>query len=175
MSPPSFGNLIPVGKVIRPHGLEGLLRVWPYARSETSLVDAGTIFLKFRSGKLRKFKVVSVTPHKGILLIRLEGIGSSEAAEDYRGAQVFMDKTDLRREEDEFFWFEILGLRVYLDNGAYLGDVKQIIPAGSNDIYVVHNGSREVLIPATLEVVTGIDLKKGQMTISAMEGLLDPQ
>jgi 16S rRNA processing protein RimM len=48
-----------------------------------------------------------------------------------------------------------------------------MISAGSNEIYVVKNGRREIFLPATHEVVHHIDLENGKMIVSALEGLLD--
>jgi 16S rRNA processing protein RimM len=54
-----------------------------------------------------------------------------------------------------------------------LGRISQIIPTEGNDIYIVKGETREVLIPATYEVINKIDFESKKMIISAMEGLLD--
>lgn len=167
------GNLLILGKVIRPHGLEGLLRVWSYARSEASFLDAGRVILRSVSGNVREYRVLTVRPHKNILLMKLVGVNSLDQAEDLRGAEVLINREAFSRDDGEYFWYELVGLKVFLDTGEYLGTVSRIIPAGSNDIYVVGNGEREVFIPAIYEVVKEIDLDTGKMTISPMEGLLD--
>ncbi|MBW1783219.1 MAG: 16S rRNA processing protein RimM [Deltaproteobacteria bacterium] len=167
------GNLLLLGKVIRPHGLEGLLRVWSYARSEASFLQAGEVILRPVSGNAQPYRVLSARPHKNILLMQLEGVHSLEQAEGFRGAEVLVSPAALSREEGEYFWHELLGLKVFLDTGEYVGVISQIIPAGSNEIYVVGSGEKEIFIPATYEVVRKIDLENETMTISAMEGLLD--
>jgi len=162
-----------VGKVIRPHGLRGLLRVRSFARSEDSFLDAGTVFLGSVSGEVHEYTVSSVKPHKNILLMELEGLNSSDEAEGYRGADILIRQEAIAGEDDTYFWHELLGLKVYLDTGEYLGGIFRIIPTGSNDIYVVKEGSKEFCIPAIHEVVKEIDLENGTMIISPMEGLLD--
>jgi len=77
------------------------------------------------------------------------------------------------REKDEYFWHELIGLRVYLASGRYLGTVEDVLPTAGNDIYVVREGKEEFLIPAVREVVQRIDLEGGKMILSEMEGLLD--
>ena len=166
-------NFLVLGKVIRPHGLEGLLRVWSYARSEASFIDAEEIYLRSDSGKLHGYRVLSVRPHKNILLMNLEGLDSIDQAEELRGAEILAKYETIPREEGEYFWGELIGLNVFLDTGAYLGVIARIIPTGSNEIYVVKTGEKEIFIPATYEVVQEIDLENGRVTISAMEGLLD--
>jgi 16S rRNA processing protein RimM len=167
-------NLLVIGEVIRPHGLKGLLRVRSYARSEESFLDAGFIFLKSDLLEIRKYKLLSLKPLKNAFLLKLEGLNSLEEAEIYKGAKILISKDTLKRETDgEYFWFELIGLDVFLDSGRYIGVLKDIITTGSNDIYVIREGEAEVLIPATYEVIHDIDLENKKMIIREMEGLLD--
>ena len=167
-------NLLLVGKVIRPHGLEGLLRIRSYAQSEKSFLNAGTVFLKTASGETHEHAVLSVSPHQSIFLLTLKGLDSLEEAEKYRGAAIYIGKESLRREtDDEYFWHEIIGMRVYLTSGEFIGTIKQVIPTGSNDVFVVRKEKSEILVPGIHEVVQEIDLQGKKMIIDAMEGLLE--
>ena len=136
-------------------------------------MNAETVFLKLENGESRHTEVISARPHKNIFLVELAGLTDIDQAEALRGADIYISKSTLVREEGEFFWFELLGLSVFSDDGNFLGVVSQIIPAGSNEIYVVKNKEREIFLPATHGVVNHIDLKNGKMIVSPMEGLLD--
>ena len=106
--------------------------------------------------------------------MKLEGLNTLEEAEKYRGAAILIRKDIVLRAGDaEYFWHELIGLEVYLSGGEYVGTIKHILPTGSNDIYVVQEGKREVLIPATHDVVKEIDLINNRMIISEGEGLRD--
>jgi 16S rRNA processing protein RimM len=167
-------NLLPLGKVIRPHGLQGILRIWSYSRSEKSFSDAGAVYLQSCIGEIEKYTVLSVKPHKNIFLMKLKELTSLEKAEGYRGAAILIREDHLRHEnEDEYFWHELIGLSVYLDSGRYIGTIAHILPTGSNDIYLVREGKKEVLIPAIYDVVKEIDLANKRMIICELEGLLD--
>jgi 16S rRNA processing protein RimM len=167
-------NLLLVGKVIRPHGLDGSLRIRSYAQSAESFLDAGNVFLKSDKDEMRKCKVLSIKPHKSLFLILLQGLRSPEEAERYRGAEIFIRKDLLEQKgEEEYFWFELIGLEVFLNSGQYLGKLTDIIPTGSNDIYVVKKGGKELLIPAIHEVIDEIDVENKKIIISEMEGLLN--
>ncbi len=169
----SSTGLLVVGKVIRPHGLKGLLRIMLYSGSGACLRDAETVFFRAVSGEIREYEVTSVKAHKNIFLLDLAEINSVDEAEAYRGAEILVKEEILTREEDAYFWYELLGLKVYLDTGECLGTVSRIVPTGANDIYVVKKGKKEVHIPAVYEVVKEIDLENGKMTISPLEGMLD--
>jgi 16S rRNA processing protein RimM len=76
-------------------------------------------------------------------------------------------------DEGEYYWADLIGLRVSTEAGDDLGTLREIIETGSNDVYVVKGACREFLIPATDDVVRGIDLDAGTMTVSPLEGMLD--
>ena len=173
MSQKLSDNLLLVGKVIRPHGLGGLLRSWLYAGNSASFLDIESLHIKPVSGKIRKYTVVSIKPHKNVFLMKLEGLTSGDEAETLKDAEIFVRKDLLSREEGEHFWYELLDLEVYLDTGEYLGSISQIISSGGNDTYVVKEGEKETFIPATYEIVKQIDLANGKIIVSDFEGLLD--
>jgi 16S rRNA processing protein RimM len=75
--------------------------------------------------------------------------------------------------EDRYFYHQIIGLRVITTGGETVGDIVDILEGQSNDNYIVHGPRGEVFIPAIEDVVRSIDLKKGIITIEAIDGLLD--
>jgi 16S rRNA processing protein RimM len=161
------------GRVLRPHGLEGLLRVQSFSQSAASLLNAGKVFFKLTTGENHHLSVISARPHKNVFLAELAGLTDITQAESFRGAEIYISKDALVREEGEYFWFELLGLDVFSNDDVFLGVVSEIIPAGNNEIYVVKNGDREIFLPAAEEVVNHIDLENGKMIVSILEGLLD--
>jgi len=147
--------------------------VQSFSQSEALLLNAETVFFKLVTGENRHLSVISARPHKNVFLVELAGLTDINQAESFRGAEIYVGKDALVREEGEYFWFELLGLDVFSDDDVFLGVVSQIIPAGSNEIYVVKNGDREIFLPAAQEVISHIDLENGKMIVSVLEGLLD--
>ena len=175
MNGASSENLLLVGKVIRSHGLNGLLRILSYSGSEDTFLKAGIVLLKSDQIGLSEHKLISIKAHKNSFLMKLDGISSLEDAERYRGAEILIRKDTLRRDsDDEYFWFELIGLEVFLDTGRVIGTLQEIINTGSNDIYVVKHGNKEHMIPALHGVVLKIDLENKTMIIAGnIDGLLD--
>lgn len=170
----SSANLLLVGKVIKPHGVRGLLRVWSYAGTGESFKHSEMIFFQRDCQEPEEFQILEMKPHKNFFLMKLYGLDSLEKAAKYRGAGILIRKDQLiRNGPDENFWFELIGLKVYLDTGRFLGYLREIMPTGSNDVYVVKSSDSEFLIPAIHEVIKEINLDSGIMIISEMEGLLD--
>ncbi|MBN1849033.1 MAG: 16S rRNA processing protein RimM [Deltaproteobacteria bacterium] len=167
-------DLLLLGKVIRPHGLEGLLRVYSFAQSEDIFLEAGTVFIRSDREQPYRYRVISAKKHKNLLVMRLDGLNSRYDAEKLRGAEILVRRDTIKaKKEDEYFWFELIGLKVYLVGGRYIGTLEDIFSTGSNDIYVVREGDKEYLIPAIHDVIKDIDLIHKNMVIREMEGLLD--
>ena len=167
-------GLLLIGKVVRPHGLKGVLRIISYAESPETFLRAGEVFLEGASGKAVKYGIISITSGRKFFLLTLEGLDSLEEAETYRGGDIYIEKSRLRRErDDEYFWYELIGLPVFLDTGKRVGTIRRIVPGAGHDIYVVQEGGKEILIPAVHQVVKAVDLEKRKVIITDVEGLLD--
>jgi 16S rRNA processing protein RimM len=165
-------DLILIGKVIRSHGLKGLVRIESYAESRETFLDAEEVFLEGPSGETVKHGVIAITPSNKFFLLKLESVDSREQAERYRGSNIYIKKGRLSRQSDEFFWFELIGLPVYLETGTRVGVIRHIVPAPGHDIFVVQEGEKEILIPAVHDVVKEVDLENGKVVITGMEDLL---
>ena len=167
-------NFIIIGRVSKPHGVKGEISIAyfnpedPYFFSHYQI-----IFLQGEEGNPQAYRLISVRPHKKGILAQLEGIRTRDEAEQLRGNAVLIDPAELPPlEEGEYYWHEILGLRVVTEGGRDVGKVMEIFPTGSNDVYVVRKGEKEVLIPATKEVIMSIDTEARRMVIRPLEGLL---
>ena len=145
-----------------------------YAESAASYTRAGRVILSLPGGEKKEFQVASARPHKKGVLLSLKGLDSVEAAEAFRDAGVYVPRDALKRErKDEFFWYELIGLEVYLDTGPFVGTLERVLRTGAGDVYVVRDGPRETLVPATHDVIEEVDLDRKRMILSPMEGLLD--
>ena len=167
-------DLILIGHVIRPHGIAGLLKIVSYAQSKETFFQAGSVFIDRDQNRFEEMKVVDIKPHGSSYLLRVSDVNSIEQAKFFRGAKIYIRKDSLiKNDENEFFYYELLGINVYLISGQYLGVIKEIFPTGSNDVYVVEGQEKEFLIPAIHEVIKEINISKKRMVISPIKGLLD--
>ena len=65
----------------------------------------------------------------------------------------------------EYYWADLVGLRVETVDGVELGRIEQLFETGSNDVIVVQ-GDRERLVPYIWEqVVREVDLEAGVMRV----------
>ena len=107
-------------------------------------------------------------------LVSLKGYGTINDVLPLVGGELLVRRDQFpETDPDEYYWADLIGLRVVADGGNQLGLLKEIIETGSNDVYVVQGGEKEYLIPALEDVILNIDLAAGTMTVAPPDGLLD--
>jgi len=167
-------ELLVIGKIVKAHGNQGKLRVYSYAESHATFSSQNFLYLKDRKGSIKRYKPTHVAPHKNVIILKLDGVSSIDEAERLVGGEILIEKSGLAAlPENEYYWFEILGLKAFTDNGTFLGKVERILVTGSNDVYVIRNGEKEHMIPATDDVVTKIDLENKIIEVHPLEGLFE--
>lgn len=166
--------LLPIGKVVGTHGIKGHIKVFPYLDTTDLFAPGEELVLSRRGKHFATLRILSARPHKGVILLAADGIASIEAAQEWIGCQLSIDKAYLPEpEEGSYYWYQIIGLEVFDSSNRRLGHVEAILPTGSNDVYVVRDGKKEVLIPAVDSVVIDIDLKHNVLRVDLPEGLED--
>jgi 16S rRNA processing protein RimM len=167
-------TLIPVGKITGTHGIRGLLKTHSFSGNIESLQACDSVTIKSREGILSKLKLKSIAFSGGKLVIGFMGLDDIDQAQTYVGSEICLLRSQLPKPEvDEYYWCDLIGLRVATIEGVELGVIEDIFEAGSSDIYVVRGTEREYLIPAIADVISSVDLKNGRMLVSPLEGLLD--
>ena len=68
-------------------------------------------------------------------------------------------------EEGEYFLYQLEGVEVLTDEGAFLGKIDRVIETGANNVFVVRGDEKEVLLPDTDEVVLEIDFDANRMLV----------
>jgi 16S rRNA processing protein RimM len=92
------------------------------------------------------------------LVAKLAGCDDRDAAAAYRGKQVAIPRDAFPQAgANEFYWTDLVGLHVVNEQGEDLGEVREVLETGANDVLVVQ-GERERLVPFTELVVREVDV-----------------
>ena len=165
------GSLL-IAKIVGTHGIKGTLKIYSYSESLSVFKPDSLIFVKNTKGYKETHIINWAKPYKRIILLSLKGITNISQAEPLIGSELFINKSDLPELEDgTYYWFDIIGLSVFTTDDKYIGRIESIIPTGSNDVFVVKDGDKEVLIPGIESVVLSIDLNKKIMRVDLPDGL----
>ena len=161
---------LPIGKVVKAHGLKGHLKVLPYGDTLSTLAADEKITGCLPDGTWVSLTTAEVHPHQKVFLLLSHEISTVEEARRLVGAELCVPESRLPlTEPDEFYWYQLIGLEVMSTDGQKLGTLEEIIETGSNDVYVVRQGGEEILVPAIQEVVREVDLQRRLMTVDLPE------
>lgn len=159
------------GKIVTTHGIKGEIKIMPYTDYPELLCEFDRLFL----GKNHEeINVERSRVFKNMVIAKLEGYDTPEAAEKLRNKILYMHRDDLELDEDTYFIQDLIGIEVSdADSGFVYGKITDVMQTGANDVYVVQGKDREYLIPAIPEVVITTDIDENTMTIRPLEGLFE--
>ncbi len=161
-------EFITIGKILAPWSNKGKLKVGIATDFPQRFTPSAKVYIN------RQPMVIDSTEwHKGKAIIKLNTINSIEEAKKLPGQLVEIHHSQLHPlPEGQYYHFQLIGLEVWTTQGELLGNITEILSAPGNDTYVVSGAQGEILIPATEDVITSVDIKKGCLVIEPMEGLL---
>lgn len=159
------------GKIVTTHGIKGEVKIMPYCDSPELLCEFDRLFI----GKNHEEIIVERSRvFKNMVIAKLEGIDTPEAAEKLRNKLLYMHRDDLELDEDTYFIQDLIGIEVVdADTEQLYGTISDVMQTGANDVYVIKGSDREYLVPAIADVVVSTDLGGNLMKIRPLDGLFD--
>lgn len=167
-------ELLEIGRIIRPHGLEGRLKVLSYLESQDVLDGLRELFIGSHAREATVFPLHAIQKGREFFILKLGGIEDKDTASKSVGSSVWMPSEAMKKLPDgEYYWHEIIGLTVVTEEGRILGRIESVFPTGSNDVYVCRGGEKEILLPAIGDVILKIDRDRGIMVVRLPKGLIE--
>jgi len=171
---PDMNDYVPVGQVAKAHGVKGEIKIYPY--SEMPQDFAGFRELLFSGDTLEEHQL-TVQQARGqgkFAIVKLAGVDDKDSAELLTGFEVWARKQDLPPLQDnEFYWYEMVGMAVVTDTGRALGKVTNLFSTAAHDVLVVTGKGHEYLIPAKNEFIARMDPESKTLVVIPVPGLLE--
>lgn len=168
-------EFIAIAEITGAHGINGGVRIRAY-NPESPLFAPGTkVYIQSADGAYEEYEIVEVADlPKGMRLI-LDGFAGREDAKALYQQKIYYPRDLLPEiDENENYIEDLLGLRVIdVDNSTEIGVISDIFETGANDCWEIKNGDKEILIPATRDVVVEVDLEGGVVKVKLPEGLAE--
>ena len=167
-----------IGRVVRAHGISGEVVVEVRTDDPDSRFAEG-VSLRGKprgGGAERRYLIESVRAHGGRLLVRLADVADRDAAEALRGVLFVVDSTELPAIEDpdEFYDYQLEGLRVRTIEGREVGTVAEVLHTAAGELLAVRaSDGTGVLVPFVSAIITSISLSDRMIEIDPPEGLLE--
>ncbi len=169
-----YADMVTIGVVVKPQGRKGEVLVAPLSDRPRRFESLRRVFVPVPGGA-RAIAVTDRWPHKGRVVLKLEGVDSIDEAEKYRGV-------DLRIADDEveelppgsYYHYQLKGLAVEDPEGRPLGTAADILETGGEAPVLVVRDPRggEVLIPLAAAFIRRVDLE-GKRIVAVKPELVD--
>jgi 16S rRNA processing protein RimM len=176
-------DAIEVGRIADAWGIKGFFKVIPYSASPEALFTSKRWYvlppeprpgvavpkeLAFTGCQLLKIRTAK--DHSDTVVAQADGCDDRSAAEQLRGARIFIARSSFpTAAKDEFYWVDLMGLAVVNREGLPLGEVKDLISTGPQTVMVIEtevDGKKlETLIPFVSVYVDDVSLADKRITV----------
>lgn len=166
-------DMIRVGVISSTHGIRGEVKVFPTTDIPERFLELGEVYLKTRKEML-ELEIQTVKFFKNMVILKFKGLDNINDIEKYRNCDLYVSREDaVDLEEDEYYYADLIGLKVVTDSDEEFGVLKDIMETGANDVYVIERADgSEVLLPAIRECILDVDMDKNVMRVHLMKGLV---
>lgn len=163
-------KFLEAGKIVGTHGVRGMVRIQPWCDSSEFFCQLKKLYTD-KDGK-DKLTVVKSSPHGNVVIASIKGIDSIEEAEKYRNKVVYMERSDAKLSEGQYFICDLLGCQVFdADSNDLLGVISDVSQTGANDVWHIKKEGVEYLIPCIDEVVISVDIEEEKVIIRPLKGI----
>lgn len=167
---PSEADHIPIGYVRRAHGIRGDVVVrGMISDAAERLVTGSTV-----TDGSTSHAITAHRPHRGDVVVHLDGIDDRTAAEALVGTRFITTKDDRRELESDEWWAEdLIGCAVIDTGGRHLGTVVDVINGAAQDRLQVE--TREHLraeIPFVDPLIVDVDVRRSRIEVDLPVGLI---
>lgn len=166
-------DLLKVGEIATTHGVHGELKAFPTTDDAARFKKLKKCKLETKQGLL-DLDVVSCKFFKQFVILKFKQFDNINEVEQFRHCGLFVTRENaVKCQKDEYFIADLIGLRVYDEDNVELGELKDVLQTGANDVYVIELlNQQEVLLPAIKQCILDIDIKERKMKVHILEGLL---
>lgn len=155
-----------LGRIAGVYGVRGWVKVFSETKPRENIFNYSPWQINL-NGAWQSVEVVEGKPHGKGLIAQLTSYDDREQARQLVGAEIAVDKEQLpAAEEGEYYWADLVGLKVVTLDGMELGRVDHLLETGANDVLVVVESERERLIPFVQgQYIHQVDLQAGVIRV----------
>lgn len=133
-----------VGKVGKSHGLRGAFFI--SGREEGLSVEVSSVKVGDNVKTAQSFDVEKITKQSGRPLLKLKGLDNRNQSEEFLHKSIWVQRSELDIDEDEYFWADVVNKPVSLPDGKIIGKVLGINNFGASDVVEIINEDKQTLM-----------------------------
>ena len=166
-------DLVPIGLIVKHHGLKGDLKVFLYNEDSKTLVSGITIWIK-NQNNFNAHDVELIKGSKSKFLIKIKDLNNRESCSFLLKKEIYVSRFDFPDiNEDEFYVNDVIGFNVQDDTGKVYGFLKDILLIASKEVLLVEYQNKEIMIPNVENFVKLFDFENKIVIINNIEQFIE--
>lgn len=164
-----------LGFIYKAYGIKGELIVrTDLELSENTIKEWESIFIEI-NGILVPFFIENISTRSDIeLQVKFEDIDDEIKAKTFIGNSIYLEKNQYQEEIEERVFFKWLSFQIVDEQGAFIGEIKDVIEYPSQNMLIINTkNADELIIPAIEDWIISVDSDKKEIKMNLPEGLID--
>jgi 16S rRNA processing protein RimM len=154
-------NIVILGKITGVQGVCGWLKIFSDTRPLDNIFQFKNWQLKSGSGECLSRTIVEYKHQGKKFLVKMQGVDDRTTAEGLVGLEVFVSRDQLPVLANEYYWRDLIGLKVKDTHGVELGDIIDLMETGSNDVLLLKDSNgKSLAIPWLPDIVIEVDIER---------------
>ena len=165
-------NLIPIGKIIKPHGIKGELKFSLYNKESKTLVKDIVVWFKV-DDKFKNYKLNFIRGSKNSFILKLDKINNIDQTSFLKNKELYISRKDFPElDVASYYVNDLIGLKVLDKNKKNLGVIIDILNFPSHDILLVKFNNKEIMIPNVRDFIELFDFEKKIIIVKNIKSLI---
>lgn len=149
-----------IGKINGLFGIKGWVKIFSYCDPIEQIITYNSWLLKTNK-TYTNIKVLGGRKQGKTVVAELAGISTTELAQQYIGQEIYINKSQLAQQQDEYYYYQLEGLAVKNIQNIDLGIVEYLFNNGSNTVLA----TKSQMIPFISPYLIAVDLEKGEIVV----------
>ncbi|MCE2992379.1 MAG: ribosome maturation factor RimM [Candidatus Jidaibacter sp.] len=148
-----------VGVITSASGIKGYVKIKCFTENPE---DISTFKNVFDPDKARDFNIKIISIRDTYVIASLAGVTSRNDAETLQNTKLYIKRSELPiSAEEEFYHADLLGCKVYFDNGLLVGEVKNVCNFGAGDLIEIHDdvANKDFFYPFNKQFIKSVDIE----------------
>ena len=157
-----------IGKIVNTHGIKGEVRILSnFDKKEIIFKKDFKIYI---GNSKEEHKINSYRKHKNFDMITLEDINDINVVLKYKGSKVYINRDDIKLNNNEYLLDDLLNLKIIYDNKEY-GKVLDIFDNNGNTLLYI-SFEKNYYIPYNEVYIKEVDLKNKTIHVNNVKDLI---
>ena len=166
-------RLVVVGKVVKPHGIQGEVVVEIHCDSPGVFEIGRSVSLLHPEHGPLDLHIKGLRYHQGRALIRFQEVGDRNEAEDLRDFDLYIHRENLKSAAPgEFYVYEILDATVLDTTGRWIGRVESVNDSGAHYLLTIRTPETSFMVPFVDTYIQQVCRERGEIVLQNYAGLL---